>query len=150
MRNWTRFSVLALLALALAGCGAGDGVDVRIGIGVGVPLSNWDANPVPPDVLIAKATVAPADGATISGIVRLQVIGWNMRNAELLPATGYEPIYARFIVNPDGRFAYADFDTTTLPNGALNVRISVFNSLMTDPNEREFVALQSPTWFILN
>jgi len=149
MQNRTRFSVLAL-SIALASCGAGDSVDLRIGIGVGSPWFDWNPNPIPSDVLIAKATVAPGDGATISGIVRLQVVGWNMRNVELLPPTGYEPVYARFVVNPDGRFAYADFDTRTLPNGALNVRISVFNRFMANPSEREFVALQAQTWFVLN
>lgn len=149
MRNRTRFAVLALV-LSLAGCGGSGSVEIHIGIGVGVPLPNLDTDPVSHDVLIAKATVAPLDGATISGVVRLQVVGWNMRNVELLPDTGYQPVYVRFIVTPDGRFAYADFDTRTVPNGALNVRISAFNRFISDPNEREFVVLRSQTWFVLN
>jgi hypothetical protein len=47
---------------------------------VGVPLPDFDAEPIPPDVLVAETKVAPINGAIITGIVRLEVVGWNMRN----------------------------------------------------------------------
>jgi hypothetical protein len=117
---------------------------------VGVPLPDFDAEPVPPDVLAAEATVAPLNGAIITGIVRLEVVGWNMLNVQLLPPTGYSPVYANFIVSEDGRSAFVDFDTRTVPNGALDVRISAFNRFISDPNGREFVVLRPHTWFVLN
>jgi hypothetical protein len=152
MRNLALTSVLSL-TLALAACGGSYEVAVTGPLpdtDVGVPLPDFDAEPVPPDVLIAEATVAPLNGAIITGIVRLEVVGWNMRNVQLLPPTGYSPVYANFIVSEDGRAALVDFDTRTVPNGALDVRISAFNRFISDPNGREFVALRPHTWYVLN
>lgn len=152
MRNLALSSVFAL-SLALSACGGSDEVAI-IGplpdTSAGVPLPDLDSEPVPPDVLIAETTLAPINGAIITGIVRLEVVGWNMRNVELLPPTGYRPVYARFTVSEDGRSAFVDFDTRTVPNGALDVRISAFNRFIGDPEAREFVALRPHTWFVLN
>jgi hypothetical protein len=104
----------------------------------------------PAFISFAETTVAPINGAIITGIVRLEAVGWNMRNVELLPDTGYEPVYARFIVSEDGRTAYVDFDTRTVPNGALDVRISAFNRFADEPDSGEFVAMRPHTWFVLN
>ena len=152
MRNLALSSVFAL-SLLLSACGGSDEVAI-IGplrdTGAGIPLPDLDSEPVPPDVLIAETTVAPPNGAIITGIVRLEVVGWNMRNVEVLPPTGYRPVYARFIVSENGRAAYVDFDTRTVPNGALDVRISAFNRFADEPDSGEFIALRPHTWFVLN
>ena len=93
MRNRKLFSGLALV-MALAACGGSDEAIVTGPIpdtDVGVPLPDFDAEPIPPYVLIAETTVAPINGAIITDIVRLEVVGWNMRNVELLPLPAIGP-----------------------------------------------------------
>ncbi len=71
---------------------------------------------------------APADGAAISGLVRLDFYGLNIKSARLLPATGDTPVHGKFnlVQNQDRSFsASMDLDTTKLPNGPLTVRLEI-------------------------
>lgn len=92
---------------------------------------------------------APADGAVISGVVRIQVRGIDMANVELLPSGSYTPIHGKFIVTGDQTLAWLDFDTRKLPNGPLPVRVSAFDAPAGQPG-REIVAMQARTWTINN
>jgi hypothetical protein len=98
----------------------------------------------------AGVTMAPANGATVSGSVRLEVRGNGIVNAELLPAQGFSPKLGIFNVSPDGTFAWLDFDTTRLPDGAVDMRISVFNVAAGQPNATEVVAMPVRRWEIRN
>jgi predicted Rdx family selenoprotein len=103
--------------------------------------------PTAPFYSITK--MAPADGATVSGIVRLEVDGNEMANVELLPATGYTPRLGVFNLSGDGTRAWLDLDTTKLPNGPLNVRISAFN-VPPGQGGTEIVTMPARTWTIAN
>src|SRR5207237_290297 len=98
----------------------------------------------------AAVTVAPAEGATVSGIVVLEVRGSGMANVELLPATGYTPKYGVFTIPDNGTVAQLNFDTRTLTNGPIQVRISAFNRPAGDPTASEIVAMPVRTWNINN
>jgi hypothetical protein len=98
----------------------------------------------------ASVTAAPADGATVRGLVRLEVRGIEMRNVELLPASGYTPRSGVFKVTGDGIVAWMDLDTTKLPNGALTVRISAFDVAAGQPGAREKIAMPARTWYVNN
>lgn len=107
-------------------------------------------NPKPdPGSFSAQLASAPANGATISGVITLEVTGSNIKNVELLPAEGYEPKYAVFAVSPDGTRATAALDTTSLPDGALTVRISAFDAPAGQP-ANEIVVMSARTWNIRN
>src|SRR4051812_29470070 len=82
-------------------------------------------NPYAP--FFSNSSMAPADGATVSGIVRLEVSGNEMANIELLPASGYSPKFGVFNLTGDRTRAWLDFDTRRLPNGPVTVRTSAFN-----------------------
>jgi len=105
-------------------------------------------NPFAP--FFAASTVAPADGTTISGVVRLEVRGNNMANVELLPGSGYLPRYGVFRISGDTTVAWMDLDTTRLPNGPVNMRVSAFDVAAGQPGAREIVAMQTRTWNINN
>lgn len=98
----------------------------------------------------AQVTNAPADGATISGKVSLEVTGTGIENAELLPQSGYTPQYAVFSISPDKTRASVDFDTTKLSNGKLAVRITAFNAPAGSSTAGEIVAMATRTWNIQN
>jgi hypothetical protein len=104
---------------------------------------------VPTAPYFAHVSAAPANGATLSGVVRLEVQGNEMRNVELLPASGYTPRLGVFNVTGDGTFAWLDLDTRTLPNGAANLRISAFNA-PAGQGGTEIVAMPARTWTINN
>jgi hypothetical protein len=103
-----------------------------------------------PQTFVAAVSLAPDDGATISGVVRLAIAGDNIANAELLPPVGYEPKYAIFRQEMPTRFLDVDWDTTKLPNGPISVRISAFDHPAGDPRAQEIVAMQVRTWIIQN
>ena len=98
----------------------------------------------------AAVSMAPAAGATLSGIVRIEVRGYDMQNVELLPASGYTPRLGVFNITGDRTIAWLDLDTTKLPNGPLNVRISAFNVPAGQPGAAEIVAMPARTWNISN
>src|SRR5690606_24216820 len=93
---------------------------------------------------------APEDGAQLSGIVRLEVRGVQMENVELLPASGYLPRHGVFKVSEDGSLAWLDLDTTRLPDGEVNVRISAFDVAAGQAGAREIIAMPARTWTISN
>jgi len=94
----------------------------------------------------AAVTMAPTHGATVGNLARLEVRGSGMKNVELLPASGYTPRLGVFNVSFDGKFAWLDFDTTRLPNGVLNARISAFNLLAGQAGAVEIVAMPARQW----
>lgn len=121
-----------LFFFVLSSCGGGGGGS-DAGGGVITPQFN------------AQVSNAPADGATISGTVRLEVTGTEIENVELLPQSGYTPKYAIFTVSGDKTKATVDFDTTKLSNGILTVRISAFNAA-----SGEIIAMTARNWNIDN
>jgi hypothetical protein len=94
--------------------------------------------------------MAPAAGSVLSGIVRIEVTGYEMRNVELLPASGYLPRFGVFNITGDRTIAWLDLDTTKLPNGPLNVRISAFNVPAGQSGALEIVAMPARIWNISN
>ncbi|KRB85209.1 hypothetical protein ASE07_21120 [Noviherbaspirillum sp. Root189] len=105
-------------------------------------------NPYAP--FFAGANAAPANGATVSGIVRIEINGNEIANAELLPASGYMPRFGIFNITGDKTRAWLDLDTSSLPNGPFNVRASAFNVPAGQPGALEIVAMSARTWNINN
>ena len=105
-------------------------------------------NPLAP--FFALAPVAPPDGATVSGIVRIEVRGNEMENIELLPGSGYLPRLGVFRMTGDKALAWMDLDTTKLPNGPLSVRASAFDVPAGQSGATEFVAMSARTWNVSN
>lgn len=103
----------------------------------------------PASAFAATVTQAPADGAEISGTVRILVEGSGIQNVELLPATGYAPLIARGTVTGDRTGAYIDFDTTLIPDGQVTLRVAAFN---TPPGQggSEITAMPVRTWSLKN
>jgi hypothetical protein len=97
-----------------------------------------------------SVTTAPMHGARVNGWVTIEVRGKGMKNVELLPAAGYQPIVANFTESFDGTFAFLDLDTTTLPNGPLNVRVSAFSVAAGQPNAKEIVVMPARQWVVQN
>lgn len=96
-------------------------------------------------------TVAPLHGSTLSGVVVLEVRGAGLRNIELLPAQGYTPIRGTFSVwSPQYAIGYYNFDTRTLPNGPIDLRISAFSVAPGQPGAREIIAMPPRQWIIRN
>lgn len=120
----------------------------------GIPAPGVDLQPIPeldPDQpFTAQVSIAPKEEATLNGIVRLAIEGSNIRNAELLPATGYIPKYGQFTVTSDGTRAVLDFDTTTLPDGPVTMRISAFDQRVGDSAAKEIIAMPPRNWTIQN
>lgn len=98
----------------------------------------------------ADLATAPDDGATLSGNVTMSITGIGIKNAELLPATGYTPIYGTFSVAPDGRSATLTINTATLANGTRGFRISAYDQPPGTPGAVEDVAMAARTWTISN
>lgn len=109
-------------------------------------------NPYAPFAVYTTPTFVgyPADGATLSGFVRLQVRGLALANVELLPASGYTPQIGVFQLANDQTHAWLDLDTTKLPNGPVAVRASAFNVPAGQPGAVELVAMSPRTWNINN
>lgn len=98
----------------------------------------------------ASLTIAPADGAILSGIVTLEVRGTGIENVELLPASDYLPILGFFTVTSDKTVARFNFDTTAIPNRDVALRISAFNGSPGSPNAQEIVVMPPRTWRFRN
>lgn len=96
----------------------------------------------------ARVTMAPVHGEIVSGLTRLEVRGSGMKNVELLPSNAYLPRLGVFNVDSNGTFAWLDFDTASLSNGPLNVRISAFNVEAGQPNAREIIAMPARQWVL--
>jgi hypothetical protein len=117
---------------------------------IAMPARRWDfrngSAPPPGAPFSASVTMAPANGAIVSGITRLEVRGSGIQNVELLPANGYTPVLGVFTVTFDRTFAWLDFDTTALPNGVLSARISAFNVTAGQPGAIEIIAMPVRQW----
>jgi hypothetical protein len=161
-------SLAASLLASLAGCGGGSADSASASTGSSstatllptgytsegriyntcVLSPGCSGNPYAP--FSASVSMAPADGATLSGMVRIEVHGYAMQNVELLPATGYTPRLGVFNITGDKTIAWLDLDTTKLPNGPLSVRVSAFNVPAGQPGAVEIVAMPARTWNISN
>lgn len=154
------------LATMLAACGGSDGPDLGLGgdgggstfkptvytsEGRALNSCSFDprcsGNPLAP--FFSYLNQAPGDGATLSGVVRLEVYGNDMYNVELLPASGSLPRYGIFNITGDRTRAWLDLDTTRLPNGPLALRISAFNA-PAGQAAAELVPMPARTWNINN
>jgi hypothetical protein len=99
----------------------------------------------------AMVTKAPANNAIVISRVLLEVRGVGLENVELLPGTGYMPVYATFVISPDKTLATADVDIRLIPSGPLVVRISAFDAPAgTNNDAREIVAMAPRTWEVNN
>lgn len=156
-----RFNLWAgsgFLLFMLGGCGGGGGDTVLIplqspdntsgatGAISGSGTKTTSASTPGSAPVIVTAVTAPQDGAILNGNVHLKIEGTNIQNAELLPATGYTPRLGVFVVAPDRQSASLVFNTTTIPNGTLPVRISAFNLPPGAAGASEIVAMLPRTW----
>ncbi len=165
------FKVLpaASFVLFLGSCGGGGGRDEDAGIqesaapprflptvytDEGRALNSCTLSPecsgIPTAPFFANISAAPANGAALDGMVRLEVQGNEMRNVELLPANGYTPRLGVFNITGDSTFAWLDLDTRMLPNGVANVRISAFNKSAGQAGATEIVTMPARAWSISN
>lgn len=124
--------------------------DIQNGI-LFIPYGTEQPRPAPvPTPIPVQPAIAPPSGAVISGITRLEVRGQNMANVELLPATGYTPRLGVFNVSTDRTYAWLDFDTRSVPDGSIDVRISAFNVPAGQPDAIEVVPMPARRWQIRN
>lgn len=160
-----RVPAISLLML-LGACGGGGNADIAdsgtatsrllptVYTSEGRILNSCSLDPrcsgVPTAPFFASVSMAPANGAALNGLVRLEVRGNEMANVELLPASGYAPKRGVFNITGDKTRAWLDLDTTTLPNGPLDVRISAFNVAAGQPGATEVTAMSARTWNISN
>jgi beta-glucanase (GH16 family)/lysophospholipase L1-like esterase len=104
-----------------------------------------------PSTFTANVFTAPSEGSVISGLVTITVTGSGIYNVELLPETGYTPIYARLNVSSDHTSATIQWDTSQQQDGTGRFRLSAFN---TPPNVQagviELIAMSPRTWTIAN
>jgi len=119
---------------------------------VAMPARTWNINNATPPAanFAASVVTAPANGAVVSGITRLEIRGSGIANAELLPATGYTPRLATFNVSADRTMAWVDLDTRTLPDGARDVRISAYNVMEGQAGATEIIAMPARRWTVSN
>lgn len=119
---------------------------------VAMPARTWNINnaPQPASPFTAGLVSAPAPGAMVTGIVHLEVRGSGIANAELLPANGNTPRLAVFNVSGDKTLASLDLDSRSLPDGPMDVRISVFNVTAGQPGAQEIIAMPARRWNIVN
>ncbi|HYC42782.1 MAG TPA: DUF4214 domain-containing protein [Noviherbaspirillum sp.] len=102
-----------------------------------------------PEVFSATVIAAPPDGTVIRGSERIELRGSGIRNAELLPAAGDLPIYARFNIASDFRSAWLDLDPRTFPNGPISFRVVAW-SVSPGGTGQSVVAMPARTWTIQN
>lgn len=157
---------MCALALLLAACGGnaadddaasdqqGNALQPTIWTSEGRALNSCSVTPGctsnPHAPFYSVLRVAPADGEVLSGKVRLEVHGNEQANIEVLPAVGYLPRHGVFNISGDTTLAWLDLDTTTLPNGPVQVRISAFNVPAGMPGAIEIVTMPARTWIIDN
>lgn len=106
--------------------------------------------PVQEDPIRIDRGVYPANDATMSGIVRMEVHGQGIQNVELLPATGYAPRIGVFNISADRTSAWLDFDTRMQPDGTVNVRISAFDRPAGQAGAQEVVVMPARRWTVRN
>lgn len=99
--------------------------------------------------LNASVAIAPEDGAVLSDSVRLEIEGYGIENAELLPAGGGRP-YALFNVSEDKSRAWVEFDTRTVANGDISVAIEAYDQPPRTAGANAVQAMQPRSWTIQN
>lgn len=139
LKRTTAFA-LCLLLIACGG-GGGRGAD-SVSSGNGAQSSGDPA----PSAFSANVTEAPADGATLTGTVALEIRGSGIANAELLMDSGYEPVLERFTVSADKTVARLNVDTRTIPNGPIRLRISAFDAPAGSTEASEIIAMPARSW----
>lgn len=127
---------------------SGSGTDGGTGASPGTTTPPPTTTP-PSAAFAAAAAEAPPDGASISGVLRINIAGSGIGNVELLPPTGYAPLYMRGTVEGDGSSAFVDFNTALFPNGPIQVRIAAFNQA-PGAGGSEITAMSVRTWNINN
>jgi hypothetical protein len=157
-------AMLLALSMSMAACGGGSsGGDggLTSGGGMGGSSSSGDTQsdvggtPNPDndnpdqDSFNATLTSAPDDGALISDSVRLELEGYGIENAELLPAEGGRP-YALFNVSEDKSRAWIEFDTRTVANGEVRVVIEAYDQPPRTAGASTIGAMQPRSWTVQN
>lgn len=90
----------------------------------------------------ANAVVVPVNGSVIGETLHVEIEGTNLENVEVLPATGYSPKYGTNIwISADKTKSSVYVDTSTLPKGLTDLRVSVFNKPAGDPTATEIVVM---------
>lgn len=119
---------------------------------IAMPGRTWNISnaALPAQGFSAALTAAPPDGASVSGVTRLELRGSGIANAELLPVPGYTPRFGQFNVSKDKTYAWLDLDTSALPDGIREVRISAFDVTAAQPNAREIVVMPPRRWDFRN
>lgn len=107
-------------------------------------------NDAPPPAFSATLTMAPSDGATLTGEYTLEVRGSGLGNVELLPDTDYSPVLGRFDLFSGNTIARMKFDTRTLPNSLLRVRIVAFDVKPEGVGAREILVMPARSWLLQN
>ena len=116
---------------------------------VAMPPRRWHYQNGATSSFTVTSTIAPLHSEIISGVVHFEVWGRGIRNAELLPPSGYQPRIATFNVFREGTYAWLDLHTSALPTGPLNARVSVFNVGQGQPNAQEIVVVPARQWTIV-
>jgi len=109
----------------------------------------WDFRNGATSAFSVSAVQAPLHGEILSGVVRFEIRGTGIRNAELLPPTGYLPRIAYFNVSRDGTMAWLDLHTSALPTGAFSARVSVFSTAGEQAGAKEIVAMPARQFTIV-
>lgn len=117
---------------------------------IAMPARSWEWRNGSTGAFTASVTMTPPQDALVGGFLRLEVRGSGIRNVELLPANGYSPRLGVFSVSGDRSFAWLDLDTTKLPNGVLEARISAFDVPAGEAGAKEIVAMPVHQWRVQN
>lgn len=124
---------------------------VRVWSNGGSPAPSPSPSPSPAPTFIATLESAPNDGATVNGNVAFQLSGQSLANAELLPSSGYTPMYGRFTISNTGSRADLNWDTTQISNTtSFVVRISAFDQAPGVVTANEIVAMTARSYVISN
>lgn len=152
-------AVSLAVMMSLAACGGGGSADINSNAGSSGSSGNPQTgsggqtsggeNPAGQSGFTIASVSAPADGASVSDLVRIEVEGAGIANAELLPAAGGRP-YALFNIAPDNSRAWVEFDTRTVSNGELRVVIDAFDSPPRTAGASVIRAMQPRTWTVQN
>jgi hypothetical protein len=108
------------------------------------------SNAPPPPPFSATVTTAPPDGASLSGTVAFAITGFQIRNAELLPGSGYSPVYGNFTTFNNDQDANFSWNTTQVANGPITVRISAFDQPSGVTPANEIIAMAARNYIINN
>ncbi|WP_151446983.1 hypothetical protein [Lacisediminimonas profundi] len=144
-----RETALALLIVAaMAACGGGDSGAILTLSPPGSPGPS--GMPPAPSAVTISSFAAPAGSARLAGTTVLTIEGENIGNAELVPGASLTPQLGRFSVAADGRSASLEFDTTTVPNGPLTLRILAWNLPAGSTGAGEVLVMAPRTWLFAN